>query len=615
MRGMAHWIGSAPSLLASIVVGLLVASGHAASGHAAPGHAARGHAASGRVADQAVATPPRPARTAPPPPAAAEVEAKIDRVFKDWTRPATPGCAVGVSVDGQPAFAKAYGMADLEHDVENTPDTIFEAGSVSKQFTAAAVLLLAREGKLSLDDPARKYLPELPDYGVPLTIRHMLTHTSGLRDWGSVEDIIGWPRGTRTYTHAHVLDIVGRQHDLNFTPGTRYSYSNTGYNLAAIIVARVSGMPFAEFTRTRLFEPLGMTHTAWRDDYTRIVKGRAIAYSPKKDGFHQDMPFENVHGNGGLLTTVGDLLTWNENFVSPKVGDAAFVALQQEAGRFSDGRPHGYAFGLMLGTYKGVREVSHSGATAGYRSDLLRYPDQHTSVAVLCNAGNGNAVAYAHDVADLYLAASLKPSTPSTTHTLTAAEAEVVEGLYRNTSTGTTLRILRAEAPAGGPSSTPASPASSASSVSSTSVSAAIALRMDRGPALTPKSASSFVIGQGNTFVLDGHGGARLTDSAGTVDLFERVTVAKPDAKALQALAGVYASADAEATFQVKADGGTLILERRPDSKLLLTPLYTDAFTHPDLGLVIFRRNDAGHPIALTVAQDRVWDLRFTRQP
>jgi CubicO group peptidase (beta-lactamase class C family) len=579
---MAHRISSPPwlpasPLLVSLAVGLLVASGHAASGLAEA---------------QAVATLARPASA----PASADVEAKIDRVFKDWTRPATPGCAVGVSVDGRPAFARAYGMADLEHDIENTPGTIFEAGSVSKQFTAAAVLLLAKEGKLSLDDPARKYIPELPDYGMPLTIRHMLTHTSGLRDWGSVEGIVGWPRGSRAYTHAHVLDIVSRQRTLNFPPGTRYSYSNTGYNLAAIIVARVSGMPFAEFTRTRLFEPLGMTHTSWRDDYTRIVKGRAVAYSREKDGFHTDMPFENVHGNGGLLTTVGDLLTWNENFVSPKVGDAALVALQQEAGRFSDGRPHGYAFGLALGTYKGLREVAHSGATAGYRSDLLRYPDQHVSVAVLCNVGGGNAVAYAHDVADLYLAEQLKPSTPSATHTLTAAEADAVAGLYRNTRTGTTLRIVRADAKAGAEAP------------------AAIALRLDRGPALTPASASSFVIGQGNTFAVDARGQARLTDAAGTVDLFERVPVSKPDAKALQALAGVYVSADAEATFQVKADGGTLILERRPDAKLPLTPLYTDAFTNPDLGLVIFRRNRAGQPIALSVVQDRVWDLRFTRQ-
>src|SRR5207248_5045120 len=178
----------------------------------------------------------------------ADTDGQVDRLVSQWTD-STPGCAVGVATDGKAVLAKAYGMADLEHDVKNTPDTIFEAGSVSKQFTAAAVLLLAREGKLSLDDPVRKYIPELPDYpDGGLLVRHMLNHTSGLRDWGSVEAIAGWPRTSRVYTHAHVLEIVSRQRALNFTPGTRWSYSNTGYNLAAIIVSRVSGMPFAEFT-------------------------------------------------------------------------------------------------------------------------------------------------------------------------------------------------------------------------------------------------------------------------------------------------------------------------------------------------------------------------------
>src|SRR5437773_6762083 len=165
-------------------------------------------------------------------------ETQVDAVFSKWTS-STPGCTVSVGVDGQPVLLKAYGMADLEHDVKNAPDTIFEAGSVSKQFTAAAVLLLAKAGKLSLDDPVRKYIPELPDYGAPLTIRHMLNHTSGIRDWGSVEDIVGWPRTTRAYTHDHVLDIMSRQLHVNFTPGTNWSYSNTGFNLAAIIVSRV----------------------------------------------------------------------------------------------------------------------------------------------------------------------------------------------------------------------------------------------------------------------------------------------------------------------------------------------------------------------------------------
>lgn len=330
-------------------------------------------------------------------------EAKVDALFARWTKD-TPGCAIGVSRGGTTLLRKAYGMADLEHDVPNTPDTIFEAGSVSKQFTAAAVLLLAREGKLSLDDPARKYIPELPDYGVPLTVRNMLQHNSGLRDWGEVAAIGGWPRGSRTYTHAHVLDIVSRQKSLNFTPGTRYSYSNTGYNLAAIIVSRVSGMSFAEFSQARIFKPLGMTSTSWRDDYARIVKNRAIAYSPSPAGFRQNMPFENVHGNGGLLTTVGDLLKWNENFVSPKIGDAAFLKIQQDPGTFSDGRPQAYAMGLSIGAYKGVAEVSHSGSTAGYRAHLTRYPtQQNLSIAVLCNVASGNATQYALGAADLYL--------------------------------------------------------------------------------------------------------------------------------------------------------------------------------------------------------------------
>src|SRR5688500_10291675 len=225
-------------------------------------------------------------------------------------------------------------MADLEHDAPNKSDMIFEAGSVSKQFTAAAVLLLAAEGKLSLDDPARKYVPELPDYGVPLTIRHMLTHTSGLRDWGELAAIAGWPRTTRAHTHAHALDIISRQKALNFPPGTEYSYSNSGYNLAAMIVARLSGKSFADFSRERIFEPLGMTRTSWRDDHTRIVKHRAIAYAQTGDRFRINMPFEDVHGNGGLLTTVGDLLKWNENFVEPKVGDRPLVTLQQEPGKF-----------------------------------------------------------------------------------------------------------------------------------------------------------------------------------------------------------------------------------------------------------------------------------------
>ena len=328
---------------------------------------------------------------------------EVDAVFSRWNK-TSPGCAVGVSVNGKSVLERGYGMANLEHDVPNLPDTIFEAGSVSKQFTAAAIQLLARDGKLSLDDAVQKFVPELREYdNQPLTIRHMLTHTSGLRDWGEVAGIAGWPRGRRVHTHAHVLDIISRQKALNFTPGTKWSYSNSGYNLAAIIVARVSGQSFADFSRDRIFVPLGMTRTSWRDDYTRIVKHRAAAYEPAAGGYREDMPFENVHGNGGLLTTVGDLLRWNENFSNPKVGDRASIEAAQTPGRFNDGQAHEYGLGLYVRPYRGVREVSHSGSTAGYRAFLVRYPDQRVSVAVLCNAANANPTQYAHAVAELYM--------------------------------------------------------------------------------------------------------------------------------------------------------------------------------------------------------------------
>lgn len=341
-----------------------------------------------------------------------DLDLEVDKLFARWTA-ATPGCAVGVAVDGKTALARAYGMADLERGVTNTPDTIFEAGSVSKQFTAAAVLILAQEGRLSLDEPARLYLPELPDYGVPLTLRHMLTHTSGLRDWGSVAAIGGWPRTTRAYTHDHVLEIVSKQTALNFTPGTKWSYSNTGFNLAAIVVSRVSGMSFAEFTRRRLFEPIGMTRTSWRDDHTRVVRNRALAYAESSGTFRTEMPFENVHGNGGLLTTVGDLLRWNEELASPRPANAAWVRQQQELGRFADGREHDYAFGLWIDRYRGVLNAWHSGSTAGYRAHLNRFPDARTSVAVLCNVTSGEATRQAYAVSDLYLGERLGPAAPA----------------------------------------------------------------------------------------------------------------------------------------------------------------------------------------------------------
>jgi CubicO group peptidase (beta-lactamase class C family) len=511
--------------------------------------------------------------------------AQVDKIFARWTND-SPGCVVGVAENGKPLLTRAYGMADLEHGVRNTADTIFEAGSVSKQFTAAAVALLARDGKLSLDDPVRKYIPELPDYGVPLTIRHMLEHTSGLRDWGNVAAIGGWPRSTRGYTNAHVLDIVARQSALNFAPGTRWSYSNTGYSLASIIVERVSGMTFGEFSRQRIFAPLGMHNTSWRDDYTRIVKNRALAYDKKADGFHTLMPFEDVVGNGGLLTTVGDLLKWNENFVNPVVGDARFVADAQQPGKFANGRAHNYGLGLFIGDYKGVPMVSHGGATAGYRSALNRYPAQHVSVALLCNAGNANAGKDADDVAELVLAKSLKQPDPlASRHALSDAELAALEGLYRDTATGLPLSLVHYSG----------------------------SLHMQNGRPLYAASAHRFEASGGQVMTFEDGGVLRSTDPLGIESVYQRETAVAPSEAQLRELLGTYASADAETSVTVAVEAGALVIRQRPDRVLKLIPVYRDAFR---LGrdMVIFRRDPQGKVTAASFVQDRVWDMRFERR-
>src|SRR4051794_24929372 len=258
----------------------------------------------------------------------AGAERAFERVTKAYVAPA-PGCAAAVSLNGETVFEKAFGLAELEHNVPNTAQTIFESGSVAKQFTAAALVLLQQEGKLSIDDPVRKYIPELPDYGAPLNIRHLLNHTSGLRDWGSVMSLTGAGRGDRVITQDLALDVITHQRALDFTPGSEYSYSNSGYNLAAIIVERVSKQKFPTFVEERLFKPLGMKNSSWRDDYRRIVSDRAQAYSREDNGPWQlNMPFMNVYGNGGMLTTVDDWMKWNAMLDSRSLGAPLVNALE-----------------------------------------------------------------------------------------------------------------------------------------------------------------------------------------------------------------------------------------------------------------------------------------------
>lgn len=328
---------------------------------------------------------------------AADVSAMIERALAGSVTATGPGCTIGVQL-GEVRTTRAAGMADLERGVPLTPSSIIEAGSVSKQFTAAAVVLLALEGRLSLDADVRTWFPELPAYARPITVRHLLTHTSGLRDWGNVVQLEGWPRGARAHTNAHVVQIAARQRALNYAPGDAYSYTNTGYNLLAELVQRVSGQSLAEFTRARLFSRLGLSATSWRDDHRRVVPQRALAYSAGVSP-RLSMPDESAYGNGGLLTTVSDLLQWTDALNTRALG-APFASALEQRMVITRGDTIDYALGVNVLSHRGTRELSHSGSTGGYRAHLLAFPERRAGVAVLCNGAGLNATQLAEQLAD-----------------------------------------------------------------------------------------------------------------------------------------------------------------------------------------------------------------------
>jgi len=525
--------------------------------------------------------------------------AAVDAIFADFSGSDTPGCAVAVSRDGQTTLTRAYGMANLEFDVPNTPETIFEPGSVSKQFTAAATIMLSLDGKISLDDDIRDYLPELPDYGEPIRIRDLLNHTSGLRDWGSVAAIGGWPRTTRVHTHVQVLDIASRQKALNYPPGKYYSYTNTGYNLQAIIIERVTGKTFEEFSQERVFGPLGMTHTRWRDDFTEIVKNRSVAYRPDGEGgWKMLMPFENVVGNGGLLTTVGDLLKFARNLDTGEVGGPEFLAEMHRQGVLDSGQQIAYASGLFVGKYKGIREISHSGGTAGYRGFLTRFPDYGLAVALMCNAANANPGRMAHEVADLYLGDALAEPTEIQGVEVSDQQLAAFAGGFRDPRTNAYVEITVEDGAlhAFGQDLTPVSERR---------------FETEGGVSVEFEDAGNGGDAPGGR-AIGGRAAAVFTTPVADPVRLEPVDSFAPTAAELADYTGAYTSAEAEVTYTMAVEDGALAMVDRYGRSRPLEPAYRDAFTGP-LGTIVFHRDAGGRVTGLSLSQGRVWNLRFER--
>lgn len=334
----------------------------------------------------------------------------VDRVFAEWDRPDSPGCALAVVRQGRIVHARGFGSAHLEHGLPITTRTVFDIGSTSKQFTAACIGLLEQDGVLTADDDVRKWIPELRDQGTPITLRMLLHHTSGLRDYCTLFSLAG--QATENYTtKEQALALVTRQKELNFTPGTEYLYSNTGYFLLSIVVERASGKTLPEFARERIFEPLGMRSTHIHDDHRLIVKDRAQAYSPREGGgIGIDMSDFEQTGDGSVMTTVEDLALWDANFTTQRIGGARLQEFLHAPGRLADGKVLDYAAGLIVTSWRGARRVSHGGAWAGYRAELVRFPEEETSVIVLCNLASMNPTRLAASVAEIVLAGALGPA-------------------------------------------------------------------------------------------------------------------------------------------------------------------------------------------------------------
>jgi CubicO group peptidase (beta-lactamase class C family) len=547
-------------------------------------------------------------------------EARIDAAFSAYARSGSPGCATGIVMGGSLAWARGYGLASLEHEASIGPATVFDLGSTSKQMTAAAVALLARDGRLTLDDGIRKYVPEIPAYGAPITIRHLLTHTSGLRDYTDLLALSGM-RDEDLTTTADALAILERQRGVNFAPGAEYRYCNSGFFLASIIVERVAGKSLRAFAQERLFGPLGMDHTLYFDDHALVVPRRATGYAPRPGGgFSTAASDWEQTGDGGVQSSVEDMARWAAMFdaatdgaaaegagravagAAPDAGQSArpipaawLRGVLETPGRLADGTTLGYGLGLSLDTHRGLRLVRHGGAWAGYRAMLMRVPERRLAVVTLCNVGSADTTTLSFAALDAALDALPNPPPAATPPSPRAAgdrsALEPLAGTYYSEPLGESLAIVIKDA----------------------------ALRLgEDGRALEPLGERQFAAPGGGTTISFAAGGTGLSlREAGGADPrpvpFRRSPGGgRHAAGSLKGLAGDYHSDEVgrAVTIQVREGVPRLAL---PGGEIVdLKALDLDLF-ESDWGIVRVQRDAAGRPAALALTNRGVVGLRFRR--
>jgi CubicO group peptidase (beta-lactamase class C family) len=527
---------------------------------------------------------------------------RVDKLFAEWDKSDSPGCSLAISRNGTVVYERGYGIANLELGVHITPGTVFPAASISKQFTAMSVLLLAQRGKLSLDDEVKKFIPEWAYTEHAITIRHLLTHTSGLRDAFTLLGIAA-SRENGTNVNEAIAAVLARQRGVNFTPGTEFQYNNGGYNLLGTIVKRVSGQSLRAFADANIFKPLGMIHTHFHDDPAMLVPDRASGYSVGKNGFRLARPEGGVVGNAGLYTTARDLLQWEQNFADARVGGRTLIAEMQEPATATDwGDGSFYGFGLAIGEYRGLRMVGHGGGDPGISAYVARFPDQGLAVAVLGNLDSINTSMLVRSVADIYLANSFPA--PSATNSasvpakvsLSPEQLASKAGLYRDPTTEIVgLFFIR-----------------------DGKLMASADTGEENSVELVPSHANRFVI-PGTTIAVEfipGPGGqaqeVRVTGVGPKAKVSQRLQPFTTSSKDLRAFAGEYTSEEIETTYAITSRDSDL-LARMPAGDEILRPVSSDTFAGSTLAIVRFFRDADGIVTRFTVNTSGVRGLPFER--
>lgn len=544
----------------------------------------------------------------------------VDRVFERYRQPGSPGCAVAVMKDGAILFKQGYGLANIELRVPNEPSTVFNIGSMAKQFTAFAIALLEAEGKLSLDDDLRRYLPDMPDLGHRITVRHLIHHTSGLR--GSFPELLAlaeW-RDTDATTTEDVYRLVKAQRALNFRPGNEYQYVNTNYVLLAKIAAAVSGHSFAKFCSDRIFQPLGMARSHVNDSFLKLLPGRAAGYYEDEGAWFNAPLTDSVVGPTNIYTTVEDLATWDENYYTGRVGGSSVVERVHEPGRLNDGTELDYAFGLQVGPahqHRGWQLVEHGGSQGGYSSWMVRLPELHLGVVVLFNHFMWNMREFALEVADLFL--EDRPSGDVALGSRVASGVETpgaAEGLeapaqlseeYLAALAGTYYSPQRATL---------------------RQVTSSVGRIQYEGLDLLPLSATQFCfVVEPETRVefrrsADGRVVAMKTITSSGEYAYDRVEALAPSPTEMAVYAGRYYSPELDITWILESGDDHLVARRRKYVDSKLSPAFVDGFSddwlpimgYPTTYLVVFDRDRQGAITGLRVSGTRVRNLRFVRQ-